>query len=337
MIPLDSQANILFQSMGEYLTPLMKLFSFLGTEYFYLLIFPAIYWCFEPGLGLRMAIALLSTTSLNSLVKISFHLPRPYWVDVNVTPYANEPTFGFPSGHAQMAASTWGILGYSLKQPVGAIIAIFFIVMIGISRLYLGVHYLTDVIGGWFFGLVIFLLVITLDRPISRWVNKTTGKMVFLTTAGVGVLVLVVSLLVRSYAQSWTIPAEWISLAERNGGHISPYAIKDIFSSIGTLIGIVGGALWLRSMKAKIGGYHIIGTVHQKIWRYLAGLAGVLFLWAGLGQIFPTDESVVGLVLRLARYGSVGFWISGLAPLVFYKTGLISPQTTSDVESIIEK
>ncbi|MEI8131846.1 MAG: phosphatase PAP2 family protein [Leptolinea sp.] len=325
MIMLDTQINILIQSLGAWLVPVMQFFSFLGTENIYILLFPAIYWCINPGLGIRMGIALLSTTSLNSFLKIAFHLPRPYWVDVNVIAYSAEASFGFPSGHAQMAASVWGTLGYYFRRPWLVFLAVILILMIGISRLYLGVHFSADVLGGWLFGLIVCILVITLDKPVSRWFAKTSNWIVFLTAAGFGLLFLILGLVIQNNLRDWQIPASWIRLADRGGSTISPLSLKDLFSSVGTWIGFAAGICWIRSQEKTFGKYHVDGPASQKGWRYLLGIAGVLFLWAGLGMFFPKDETITGLILRLVRYGLVGGWISGLAPYVFFRSGLISP------------
>jgi len=333
MILLDTQFNTLIQSLGPSLVPVMKFLSFLGTEVIYILLFPAIYWCFNPGLGIRMGIALLSTTSLNSLLKIVFHMPRPYWVDPQVIAYSSEPSFGFPSGHAQMAASVWGLVGFYSRRPFVILFAVFLILMIGISRLYLGVHFFVDILAGWLFGLIVFTLVITLDKPVSKWINRSSNWLVFLTAVGAGLILLIPGLIIHNNLQNWQIPASWIQVAERSGSTIAPLSLKDLFSSVGSWIGFVAGACWLRSQEKTYGKFRVDGPAGQKVWRYMLGISGVLFLWAGLGLFFPKDETTIGLLLRLVRYFLVGGWISGLAPYVFFRTGLISLARPFNVES----
>jgi len=48
----------------------------------------------------------------------------------------------------------------------------------------------------------------------------------------------------------------------------------------------------------------------------------LLILWAGLKLIFPSGDDWLALILRYVRYGLVGFWVTGLAPLVFYRLKL---------------
>ena len=62
--------NILFQSLGSRLKTPMEVFSLFGTENFFLLLLPALYWCMETGIGLRVGIILLLNTSVNEALKM---------------------------------------------------------------------------------------------------------------------------------------------------------------------------------------------------------------------------------------------------------------------------
>jgi hypothetical protein len=59
--------------------------------------------------------------------------------------------------------------------------------------------------------------------------------------------------------------------------------------------------------------------------RVAVGLVGVVVLWQGLGVVFPGGEAPLDLVLRYLRYGLVGAWVGGLAPLLFRRLGLAAP------------
>ena len=102
------------------------------------------------------AVALGGGQILNLLLKTLFARPRPVF-DV---PLDVEWQFSFPSGHAMMSIITYGLLLYfildTLKSRrwriVIAVATVALLVVIGFTRLYLGVHYLTDVIGGFAAG-----------------------------------------------------------------------------------------------------------------------------------------------------------------------------------------
>ena len=103
------------------LTLLMQFFTFLGNEPFYLFILPAIYWCLDPRLGRRLALILVLSNSLNGLLKIAFHLPRPAWIDPRIKVLSLEKSYGLPSGHAMNAVALWGYLADLAPTPDPAV------------------------------------------------------------------------------------------------------------------------------------------------------------------------------------------------------------------------
>src|SRR5512143_2808592 len=94
----------------EWLEMPMRFFSFLGSADFFFLVLPAVYWCIDSRLGIRVGLILLASVSLNELSKLALHEPRPYWISTQVRAFAADPSFGIPSGHAQNGVAVWGML-----------------------------------------------------------------------------------------------------------------------------------------------------------------------------------------------------------------------------------
>ena len=105
---------------------------------------------------------------LNYVLKILFSRNRP--ADINLIV---ETGFSFPSGHAMMSLGIYGFLIYLLllsdknkiSQIIGTVSLVLLIFLIGISRIYLGVHYATDVIAGFIISASYLLLFIRFIYP----------------------------------------------------------------------------------------------------------------------------------------------------------------------------
>ncbi|MBC8037109.1 MAG: phosphatase PAP2 family protein [Rhizobiales bacterium] len=109
----------------------------------------------KRALALLMTVAVIGGTIISTLLKMGFDRPRP---DI---PHAVRVfTASFPSGHATLSAVTFLTLG-ALLTRVNAdrrvkvyfmVLAVFLTIIVGLSRVYLGVHYPSDVLAGWSIG-----------------------------------------------------------------------------------------------------------------------------------------------------------------------------------------
>ena len=124
----------------------------------------------------RSALFVLAASSggwiMNSLLKTAFARPRP-----DIVPHLREVmTLSFPSGHALTSAAVYLTLGALLmriaKRPLMKFycmsVAMLATVLVGASRVYLGVHYPTDVLAGWLLGLSWALLCWLVERALER-------------------------------------------------------------------------------------------------------------------------------------------------------------------------
>ena len=126
----------------------------------------------------RKAVAILligvgGTAIINTALKLSFHRMRPsLW-----TPIITEKSFSFPSGHAMMssalALSTVLLLWPTRWRWAAITIGALYVVAIGFSRLYLGVHYPTDILAGW---TVSFIWILTVYAVITGHQHRTAAS-----------------------------------------------------------------------------------------------------------------------------------------------------------------
>lgn len=305
---------LMFQNLGDWLLAPMRLFSELGTEDFFFLVLPLIYWSINSALGLRVGMILVTSSMFNYIFKIALAGPRPYWVDSQVRGLWPETSFGVPSGHAQHAMTVWGIIAYFARKTWVRVICILLILLIGISRLYLGSHFLHDVIAGWLIGAALLWAFIRYWDTLAAWLAEKSLKQQVGIAFAVSLLFIIAGWTATAPRLDYQVPAEWIENALRDSDLVpAPVDPNGIFTSAGTFFGLAVGLAWINSR----GGYQADGPVWKRIVRYAVGLVGVLILWMGLGAVFPRGDDLLVYVLRFVRYTLVGWWVTGGAPWVF--------------------
>ena len=307
---------IAVQALGAWLQAPMEIFSFLGTENFFLLILPLIYWSIDAKVGIQVGFILITSNYLNGVLKLLFAGPRPYWVSDRVIPFAAESTFGIPSGHAQNAVSVWGMIAANYRKSWAWIFAFALMFFIGFSRWYLGVHFPHDVIVGWLIGAILLWMFLRFWNPIEDWLRQKTLREQVLLAFTVSMLYIVLGVFSASRLDGYTFPEEWRANALRASDQLpAPVSMEGAFTLAGIFFGYAAGAAWIMSR----GGYQADGSLLQRAVRFVIGLIGMLILWRGLGLVFPDNVDAVSFTLRYLRYSFVGFWVSGGAPWLFFR------------------
>jgi len=314
------------QTWGDWLIAPMNVFTFAGNIAFYLLILPAIYWSWNSRLGLRVGIIFMLGLAINLMVKVAFHDPRPYWLDPEVRLLTGgETTFGIPSGHAQNSVVIWGMLAAYLRKGWAWTTAIVLIFLIGLSRMYLGAHFPTDVFVGWGLGLIILILFLQFEDSISIQFKKLgqIPQVVLIFVISL-VILLIGALILSNVRASWQLPPEWIGNAALQAPDemINPLSLQDLIIATGTFFGLVAGAILFNARLD----FNADGSWGKRLGRFLIGAIGVLIIWQGLGvlsDLMAVDESVMGYILRYIRFGLIGAWISAFGPLLFIRLGLV--------------
>lgn len=318
------QIILWLQSLGGWLTPIMKLFTFLGNEQFYLLVAPAILWCIDASLGLRLGLFLMINGMVNTAVKVAFHGPRPYWYTSNVKVLGNaENSFGVPSGHSQNGVVVWGTLADRIKHRAAWIIAIAVMFLIGISRIYLAVHFPHDVLLGWLIGAVMLWVLLRCERPVLNWIKQYDVGIQLLILFLFSLFLILIVVIAQFSLSGWSLPIDWVNnahLAFPDEPVINPLSYHYFLSSTGAFFGLAAGWIWI----SKLGGFSTNDPWLKLVLRYILGLIGVLILYLGLGSLFPDSDTFLSYLIRYIRYALIGFWISGFAPWMFVKLKLAS-------------
>ncbi len=309
------------QSMGAWLAAPMRFLSFLGNGALYVAIVCAIYWNVDTHMGLRLGSLLAITIGLNSMAKLACHTPRPYWCDPRVQALSTETSFGFPSGHSQNAATFWLGLAWIGPGKRRWLLAVLLTLLIGFSRLYLGVHSIADVTAGWLLGALVLWIYLRIEIPVARWLARTSLGAQWLAISIFVALLLLFGVAARLSLGAWSVPAEWVANAARANPAarpIAPLRLRDTLFSLGAFWGLAMGGAWLAAQ----GSYRARGSGRQRGIRYLVGVPGLVILGLVPYLLLPHTESWPFHVARFAVAAIVGLWISALAPLTFVRLGL---------------
>jgi undecaprenyl-diphosphatase len=163
-------------------TNLMRFFSAIGTSVAWWMVFAVVIaWLARRRLRrliVFVVVTALGSSLLNNLIKITVDRTRPHFADPVVVASGKS----FPSGHAQAAIVGYGIL-LAVFMPVISRrarpwvvgVAAVMVLLIGYSRIALGVHFVSDVIGGYLVGLVWLLGLVAAFRTWRREEGKPAG------------------------------------------------------------------------------------------------------------------------------------------------------------------
>lgn len=302
------------QEDASWLTPLLSAITFLGDEEFYLLLLPLVYWGVSRRIGIRLGVMLLLTAGVNSLLKLVFTTPRPTHLDPSLE-LVPEGSFGLPSGHAQNAAAIWGVLAVTLRRPWIRVALVGLIGAIGWSRIHLGAHFLEDILVGWGIGLVLLVLYLWIAPRGARWVRGLSVTDQILGSVAASLVLIAPATLLAGRLTNVSFP--WSGLGDPD----TLTGASHVVTPAATLAGFGIGLALLHARQ----GFDHRGPLGRRVVRIMIGLLGVVVLWQGLGVMFPSGEQPIDLVLRYLRYGLVGAWVGGVAPLLFVRFGLADP------------
>ncbi len=139
-----------FESIrNDFLTPFMSLITRLGEETVFIALAILVFWCIDKKNGYFLIITGFLGTIINQFLKVLFRVPRPWVKDPNFTivESAREAATGYslPSGHTQSAVGSFGAVARFSRKNWIKILCLIIVILVPISRMYLGVHTLLDV------------------------------------------------------------------------------------------------------------------------------------------------------------------------------------------------
>lgn len=322
---IDSFLTEILQGTGDGLAPVMEFFTWLGYPQAYMILIAIIYWCIDRNLGLRLALFLPFVASINSILKQALHAPRPYWVDPEIKAIRVSNGFGMPSGHAQ-ASTAWIYAACLLKRKWFWVLAIAVVMMIGISRVYLGVHFPSQVAAGWLIGILVTIFYIRFEPVVIRGFMRLKYRnqlgIIFL----VSMILLSLGIVFVILLKEWELPSEWIrnvtdDLAGRDETILSSIGLHSVAGNVGGFLGTGMGAVFSH----RSGGFNTRGTWWIRVLRCLIGLSLVLLIYLACRLIAP--DGALDLLYSVWEFGGffcISFTAIFLIPYLLLRLKLLS-------------
>lgn len=274
---------------GEFIT---KAFSTVGGEIVTLLVLLVIIFCYSKEAGKRSALKIIAASVWFSMVKNAVLRLRPYMEHEEIRALIPTETdadpmdvvqqgYSFPSGHASTSMAIYGSLCREAKKKWLWITSIILVIMIGLSRFAAGVHYPTDVLGGWVIGLLAIVFCEVLEKIVRKeWVRY----LILLAIAAPGLI--------------------WCRS-------------RDYFSALGMLAAMT----FVFPYEEKYVKFSDTRNVYAMILRVLGALAVYLVLNKVLKMPFSSEfldnGSLAAGLVRALRYGIILFVVLGVYPRIF--------------------
>lgn len=145
----EGPIRALQEASTPFLDALFVIITNTGSALFIFAAILLVYWLWDKRLGFLLSVLLLVSAALNLYLKVLFGSPRPPAALHKPVPLLDN---GFPSGHAQTTTAFWTAIALALRGW-WIVIAVVMTALVALSRVYLGVHFIGDVLGGVAIGL----------------------------------------------------------------------------------------------------------------------------------------------------------------------------------------
>ncbi|TGJ98257.1 phosphatase PAP2 family protein [Leptospira langatensis] len=283
------------------LDPLAITFHHLGSSLFFMGLVSIIYLCVDRKLGIRMTLGLLLAGILNGTCKALLTSPRPIGLPYPAELGLVEGSYGFPSGHVQTAVVLYGTLFLHLRIFWVRMLTGFAILFMPIARMYVGLHFLGDVIGGFFLGLFVLF-------GLEFWLQKNPSLLVASGPAEAENQSKLKSYLLLLIAA--TLPT--VLLQDPSQPESTNRSWEQVISASGSLAGF--GIAILQNKRSGVDWKRATGIADFLV-RIAIVVLGILVFYLAIGKLLNTllPENPVA---RYLRYGIVCYYIGYLSPFL---------------------
>ena len=280
------------------LNEFMLLITKLGEETAFLVAALIVFWCVDKRRGYYLMTVGFLGTMANQFLKLWFRVPRPWVMDPDFTilEQAREAATGysFPSGHSQSAVGTFGAIANTAKNKWVRRVCIAVCVLVPLSRMYIGVHTLSDVLVG---AGMACALVGALKRPVLVHTHKAMKLlMVLMLAMAVGLLL---------FVQYYSFPAD-----------VDAHNLESGLKNAYTMLGSITGVAVVYVLEKKYVNFEEKACWWVQILKVTLGFGLVLAVKEGLRT--PLEALFAGhMAARAVRYFLIVLVAGGLWPMSF--------------------
>ena len=277
---------------GGFGTAFGKIFSFIGGENGLLLVMLIVLFCWNKEVGKRLALVVTAVNVWTPMVKAVVLRPRPYMEypdrvkpldlvesDADAMDIAAQG-YSFPSTHSASVAALYISLARDIKKRWMWIVAVAITILVGLSRIAVGMHYPTDVLAGWALGLAAITACSLLDRLRHEWARH----LILLASALPGVF------FVRT---------------------------QDYFTSLGLLIGLVAAIPFERRYVRYQDTRRVPAMILRTVFSFVIYFVLNTLLKLPFDSAFLDSASLAAFLVRTVRYAVIIFVILGVYPMAF--------------------
>ncbi|MCF6335320.1 MAG: phosphatase PAP2 family protein [Spirochaetales bacterium] len=274
-----------------------ELVTMLGEKNILIAVIAWMFWNVDKKKGFILSFTLLFSLVLNTGIKIAFHRQRPFELLSEIAGKRVQTATGysFPSGHTQGASTFYLTLALLFKKWWIYAAALSVSLLVAVSRLYLGVHWPVDVIGGLILG---YTAAIVIYRILSALYDRTVSRDLFIVFSAIGILLFLSGFLIinRIYFSGILV-------------------LTDLMKTAGIFTGVSVGFI----LEGKFVDFSVNSSFVRRALRFVVGITGTLSLVSGLKIIFPAVDA-----FHFFRYALIGLWITWLYPAAGKRIGLFN-------------
>lgn len=289
---MQKEILLFFLSLSNpILDTIANLSSFFGEQAILIILLGWILYTGDKKKGYAIAGPILFSALLMSVLKAIVRAPRPFQVleEIDGKRLSTATGYSFPSGHTTISSSMYSAIAVAYKKKKISIVCAILIVLVALSRMYLGVHWPIDVFGGLVIGVTLSIILypifykIAEDKQKKYKVSIILGHITF----------------IASIAMTFLLRFNLID--------------STAFTDLLKTTAMASGAYYGFALEVKKLNYKTDGTITKKVIRLVLLTAISLFIIASLKALFGVNYYIGSFV----RYSLVGIFLTYLFPLLF--------------------